>query len=43
MKIFSPAVEEAYKQGFEGIKLYFMAGLPGETEEDIKNIVKLCL
>ena len=36
------AVEEAYKQGFEGVKLYFMAGLPGETQEDIKNIVKLC-
>jgi len=35
------AVEEAYKQGFEGVKLYFMAGLPEETEEDIKNIVKL--
>jgi radical SAM family uncharacterized protein len=34
-------VEEAYKQGFEGVKLYFMAGLPTETEEDIKNIVKL--
>ena len=37
------AVEEAYKQGFESIKLYFMAGLPGETEEDIKGIVKLSL
>ena len=36
------AIEEAYRQGFESIKLYFMAGLPGETEEDIKNIVKLC-
>ena len=35
------AVEEAYRQGFEGMKLYFMAGLPTETEEDIKNIVKL--
>jgi radical SAM family uncharacterized protein len=35
------AVEEAYKQGFESVKLYFMAGLPGETEEDIKGIVKL--
>ena len=35
------AVEEAYKQGFEGVKLYFMAGLPSETEEDIRNIVKL--
>jgi radical SAM superfamily enzyme YgiQ (UPF0313 family) len=37
------AVEEAYKNGFETVKLYFMAGLPGETEEDIKNIVKLSL
>ncbi len=35
------AIEEAYKNGFETIKLYFMAGLPGETEEDIKNIVRL--
>jgi radical SAM family uncharacterized protein len=35
------AVEEAFKEGFEGMKLYFMAGLPEETEEDIKNIVKL--
>ena len=35
------AVQEAYKQGFESVKLYFMAGLPGETQEDIKNIVKL--
>jgi radical SAM family uncharacterized protein len=37
------AVEEAYKQGFETIKLYFMAGLPGETEDDIRDIVKLCM
>ena len=36
------AVEEAYKNGFENLKLYFMTGLPGETEEDIKNIVQLC-
>ncbi len=36
------AIEEAYKNGFESVKLYFMAGLPGETEDDIKNIVKLC-
>ncbi len=36
------AVEAAYENGFETVKLYFMAGLPGETEEDIKNIVKLC-
>ena len=37
------AVEEAYKQGFETIKLYFMAGLPSETEDDIRDIVKLCM
>lgn len=36
------AVEEAYIHGFETVKLYFMVGLPGETEEDIQNIVKLC-
>ncbi|MCE5339800.1 MAG: TIGR03960 family B12-binding radical SAM protein [Planctomycetaceae bacterium] len=36
------AVEEAYRNGFESVKLYFMTGLPGETEDDIKNIVKLC-
>lgn len=36
------AVEAAYENGFENVKLYFMAGLPDETEEDIKNIVKLC-
>jgi radical SAM family uncharacterized protein len=36
------AIEEAYRNGFESVKLYFMAGLPGETEDDIKNIVKLC-
>jgi radical SAM superfamily enzyme YgiQ (UPF0313 family) len=36
------AVEAAYENGFDAVKLYFMAGLPGETEEDIKNIVKLC-
>jgi radical SAM family uncharacterized protein len=37
------AVAEAYKQGFESIKLYFMVGLPSETEDDIKDIVKLCM
>ena len=35
------AVEQAYKLGWQRLKLYFMAGLPGETEEDIKNIVHL--
>ena len=35
------AVEAAYQAGWQQIKLYFMAGLPGETEEDIKQIVHL--
>lgn len=35
------AVEAAYKAGWQKLKLYFMAGLPGETEDDIKNIVNL--
>jgi len=35
------AVEAAYKAGWQRLKLYFMVGLPGETEEDIKNIVEL--
>jgi radical SAM family uncharacterized protein len=35
------AVEAAYKAGWQKLKLYFMVGLPGETEEDIKHIVEL--
>lgn len=37
------AVEAAYRAGWQKIKLYFMVGLPGETEEDIKQIVHLSL
>lgn len=36
------AVEAAYKAGWRGLKLYFMAGLPGETIEDVREIVDLC-
>ncbi len=32
---------EAYDQGWRHIKLYFMVGLPTETDEDIKGIVEL--
>ena len=32
----------AFLSGFDKIKLYFMAGLPQETAEDIEAIVKLC-
>jgi len=35
------AVEAAYQSGWQQIKLYFMAGLPGETEQDLKDIVHL--
>ncbi|MFO8007656.1 MAG: TIGR03960 family B12-binding radical SAM protein, partial [Candidatus Brocadiia bacterium] len=32
---------EAFRQGWRHIKLYFMVGLPTETEEDIAGIVEL--
>jgi len=35
------AVEAAYKAGWQKLKLYFMVGLPGETTDDIKQIVEL--
>ncbi|TGE31919.1 TIGR03960 family B12-binding radical SAM protein [Desulfosporosinus sp. Sb-LF] len=35
------AVEEAFKKGWSTIKLYFMVGLPTETQEDIDGIVDL--
>ena len=35
------AVEAAYRSGWQKLKLYFMVGLPGETEEDVKRIVEL--
>lgn len=31
-------ITEAYKAGWQRIKCYFMAGFPGETEEDIRAI-----
>jgi radical SAM family uncharacterized protein len=31
----------AFEAGFGKVKLYFMVGLPGETEDDIKQIVHL--
>jgi radical SAM family uncharacterized protein len=36
------AVEGAYRAGWEKIKLYFMVGLPGETLDDVRDIVDLC-
>jgi radical SAM family uncharacterized protein len=34
-------VRAAYEQGWNGVKLYFMAGLPTETDEDLIGIAKL--
>ncbi len=35
------AARAAYKAGWTQLKLYFMVGLPDETEEDIREIVRL--
>ena len=35
------AVEAAYRAGWQKLKLYFMVGLPGETQDDIKQIAHL--
>jgi len=35
-------VRAAYEAGWRKVKVYFMAGLPGETEQDIEAIFHLC-
>lgn len=35
------SLSQAFKSGYDGIKLYFIIGLPTETEEDIIGIVNL--
>ena len=35
------AVKQAIELGWEHIKLYFMAGLPGETYEDLRGIAEI--
>ena len=35
-------VEAAYRAGWRSVKLYFMVGFPGETQDDIKAIFDLC-
>ena len=37
------AVERLVSAGIPNLKLYFMVGLPTETEDDVKAIVELCL
>lgn len=34
--------EYAFDLGWERLKLYFMLGLPGETDEDVEGIADLC-
>jgi len=34
--------QAAFALGWQGVKLYFMIGLPGETAEDIQAIIDLC-
>lgn len=36
------ALGDAVKAGWQGFKLYFMIGLPTETDEDVDAIVSLC-
>ena len=33
---------KAFEGGWNKVKLYFMLGLPSETEEDMKGIAELC-
>lgn len=35
-------VRQAYQSGYRALKLYFMIGLPTETEDDLREIVDLC-
>lgn len=36
------SVEYAFGSGYQSIKLYFMLGLPTETQEDLDGIVQIC-
>ncbi|MDW7740019.1 MAG: TIGR03960 family B12-binding radical SAM protein [Bacillota bacterium] len=36
------ALKDAVNAGWEGFKLYFMIGLPTETDEDVEAIISMC-
>jgi radical SAM superfamily enzyme YgiQ (UPF0313 family) len=38
---FEEAVRAAFEGGFTGLKLYFMIGLPGETDDDVLGIARM--
>ncbi|MFW6153642.1 MAG: TIGR03960 family B12-binding radical SAM protein [Planctomycetota bacterium] len=35
-------VRAAYAAGWKSVKVYFMAGFPGETDADLEGIIELC-
>ena len=35
-------VRAAYAAGWKSVKVYFMAGFPGETDADLEGIIQLC-
>ncbi|HVP15337.1 MAG TPA: TIGR03936 family radical SAM-associated protein, partial [Terriglobales bacterium] len=37
------SVATAAREGYAGVKLYFMCGLPGETDDDLRAIVDLAI
>ena len=38
---FEEAVRATFEGGFTGLKLYYMIGLPGETDEDVAGIARM--
>jgi len=40
---FFKTLEQAFASGYQRVKLYFMIGLPQETEEDLEGIVELAV
>lgn len=40
-EMISSTIQEIFKRGWSRVKLYYMMGLPTETEEDLKEIAKM--
>ena len=36
------SIGSAFEQGYDSVKLYFMIGLPTETDEDLDGIIDIC-
>ncbi len=39
---FLQTIDDVFRRGWRTVKLYFMIGLPTETDEDLEGIVELC-